>query len=124
MKESALPASQGLAMEASAGLGRPWGGALPGAGAAAGASVEVFEHPVRNIGSDIAAKVAEEAFTKVLRENLLFFILVLLLISYKRSCMAFSISSGVTVGSKGLESIKREKAFDIHWNVSFDKYKN
>jgi hypothetical protein len=56
--------------------------------------------------------------------------------------MAFSISSGVTVGSKGLESVKRrraagrkrnchgddcqkrEKAFDIHWNVSFDKYKN
>ena len=73
---------------------------MPGAGAAAGASVEVLEQPVRNIGSDIAARVAEEAFTKVLRENLLFFILVLLLISYMRACMAFSISSGVTVGSK------------------------
>ena len=80
MKESALPASQALAILDSEGLGAPWADPRPVAGgAAAGASCELLEQLVRIRGRESAAKDAEDAFTKLLLESLIFFMAVLLM---------------------------------------------
>jgi hypothetical protein len=87
-----------LARVASEGLRPAWEGAGPPAGAAACCSWEVLEQPVRNIGRERAAKDAEEALTKFLRESLILFISVLLLeccykdINYKPYFIIFKLA--------------------------------